>query len=42
MALVLVENGYKAKNFVISNGVRDEFKPTKSKKAKKTKTQDDK
>ena len=26
----LVENGYKTKNFVISNGVRGEFKPTKS------------
>lgn len=28
----LVENHYKTKNFVISNGVRDEFVPTKSEK----------
>lgn len=28
----LVENGYKTKNFVISNGVRPEFRPKKSKK----------
>ena len=33
----LVENGYKTKNFVISNGVRPEFKATKSEKPEELK-----
>ncbi len=33
----LVENGYKTKNFVISNGVRAEFKPIKSQKPEELK-----
>ncbi|MBO5394796.1 MAG: glycosyltransferase [Clostridia bacterium] len=33
----LVENGYKTKNFVISNGVREEFRPTPSEKPEELK-----
>lgn len=33
----LVENGFKTKNFVISNGVREEFRPTPSEKPEQLK-----